>query len=99
MNDAWDLAENGPFRDGKVHVLRDMCATCVFRPGNLMSLKPGRLRGMVDESLGNDSAITCHSTLDTSERAICRGFFDRHAHNVFPLLLAVALDIIVEQES
>lgn len=57
-----------------------LCATCVFRPGNLMELRPGRLRAMVQESLENDSFIPCHKTLD-GEKAVCRGFYDRHARD------------------
>lgn len=67
----------GAYRDGKVHVCEEMCATCIFRPRNLMQLRPGRVRGMVDEAKRLDTAIVCHGTLD-GEHAICRGFFDRH---------------------
>lgn len=86
------------FRDGKVHVCEQMCSTCVFRPGNLMSLNPGRLRGMVDACLATDSVIPCHSTLygQQDHQAICRGFYDRHKHNVMPLQLATAMDLIEE---
>jgi hypothetical protein len=65
------------YRDGRVHVCAEMCATCVFRPGNLMHLRSGRLREMVEESLDNDSAIVCHKTLE-GDNAACRGFFDRY---------------------
>lgn len=65
------------FRDGKVHVCAQMCETCVFRPGNLMHLKPGRLNEMITEAGQNESTIVCHSTLE-GPNAACRGFFDRH---------------------
>lgn len=94
---------DGPFRDGKVHVLAEMCATCIFRPGNLMGLKSGRVRGMVDEAVKADAAITCHSTSDAAagfyepaRPAVCRGFFDRHA--TIPLRLAEAMDRIEYDE-
>lgn len=45
-----------------------------------MELMPGRLRGMIDESLAIDGCIPCHKTLD-GERAVCRGFWDRHKHD------------------
>jgi len=35
---------------------------------------------MVDASLANDSCIPCHKTLD-GERAVCRGFWDRHKYD------------------
>lgn len=65
------------FRDDRVHVLSEKCATCIFRPGNLMRLRAGRVREMVDEARKNESAIVCHSTLGGHE-AVCRGFFDRY---------------------
>jgi hypothetical protein len=73
-----------------------MCETCVFRPGNLMRLQPGRLRGMVSDALRDDTAIICHETLEAWDgegdaEAICRGFFDRHADASFPIRLAVWL--------
>lgn len=65
------------FRDGKVHVKRRMCDTCIFRPGNLMNLEPGRVEGMVADATSDDGCIPCHKTLG-DEPAVCRGFFDRH---------------------
>jgi hypothetical protein len=79
------------FRAGKVHVCAEMCETCVFRPGNKMHLEPGRLRGMVDSAIRDDSAIICHDTLD-GDNAVCRGFFDRHSTN--PLRMAEHLGVI-----
>lgn len=90
------------YRDGKVHVRRAECETCVFRPGNLMRLRPGRLRGMVDEALAEDTAITCHETLypeaydGDGHQAVCRGFFDRHARDTMPLRAALMLDRLEE---
>lgn len=84
----------GPYRAGRVHVCADLCKTCVFRPGNLMQLQPGRLRGMVEEAVEGGGGITCHATLDTSERAVCRGFFDRHQGDVLALELAVRLGVV-----
>jgi hypothetical protein len=42
-----------------------------------MQLREGRREGMVAESLAADSCIPCHKTLD-GERAVCRGFWNRH---------------------
>lgn len=69
--------------DGKPRVLDDKCPTCVFRPGNLMHLRPGRLRDMVDSALTAGTWITCHQTLpyhpdNAGWQAICRGFYDHH---------------------
>lgn len=87
------------YRDGQVHVLSEMCSTCVFRPGNLMDLEPGRVAGMVREAKEADSTIVCHSTLymEGIDHAACRGFFDRH--KTTPLQIAERMDLItfVEQ--
>lgn len=66
-----------PYRDGKVHVCKRMCDTCIFRSGNLMSLTEDRVQSMVEEATENNSAIICHSTLN-GDNAVCRGFFDLH---------------------
>lgn len=87
----------GPYDGRHVHVLSEMCATCVFRPGNLMRLQPGRLRGMIDEARENESAIVCHSTLygQAEQEAVCRGYFDRHGRDVLTLRLAMMVDGVV----
>lgn len=88
--------KNNSYRDGRVHVMRTMCKTCVFRPGNLMSLRPGRLADLIRENEIAESALTCHSTLDTKTNAVCRGFFDRHPTQ--PLQVAERLGFINWQE-
>lgn len=70
------------FTDGKVHVQKRMCDTCIFRPGNLMHLEEGRVESMVAEtqmSVGGN--IPCHKTThgQKQQQAVCRGFFDRHS--------------------
>jgi hypothetical protein len=85
------------FRDGKVYVCDDLCETCVFRPGNLMHLQPGRLRGMVDQAKNGGSAIVCHSTLEEGvDNAICRGYWDRHKDDVAALTIAEKIGIVEE---
>lgn len=87
---------DGPYRNGHVHVLAEQCETCVFRPGNLMSLSRERMRELIDDNVEADTALTCHSTLyrdDDVEPAVCRGFYDRYP--TVPLRLAIALDVVV----
>jgi hypothetical protein len=81
------------FRGGRVHVQARLCPTCIFRPGNLMRLDPGRRDEMVASAVAAESAITCHDTLD-GDNAVCRGFFDRHA--TAPLQIATRLGMLVE---
>jgi len=88
------VSRHNAYRDGKIHVCEQLCATCVFRPGNLMRLQPGRLALMVAEAKANDSAIICHSTLyrEDNDNAVCRGFYDRH--HTAPLQLAERMGLI-----
>lgn len=70
------------YRDGKVHVLTDKCASCILRApkdGQIRGLQPGRITGMVKDSQADAAGnIPCHQTLyrDDAEPAICRGFWD-----------------------
>lgn len=83
--------KHNAYRNGRVHVCREMCSTCIFRPGNLMSLRPGRVKDMVAEARAEESAIICHSTL-SGDNAACRGFFDRYPTQ--PLQIAERLGLI-----
>lgn len=93
----WGLGpELGPYRGGRVHVLAGKCGTCIFRPGNLMRLAPGRVKGMVESSVRDGGAIVCHSTLGTPAPAVCRGFWDAHGNRVVGLRLARAIGVVAE---
>lgn len=64
--------------------LSAMCATCIFRRGNAMHLREGRLKDLVTQALTAQSYVVCHSTLpgmapDGVQPAICRGFADRYS--------------------
>lgn len=85
------------YRGGRIHVASVKCATCIFRPGNLMHLAPGRVESMVEESIAGGGSIPCHKTLD-GDNAVCRGFFDVHKHDVPALTLAERLGCITEQD-
>ena len=63
--------------DGTLRVCADLCTTCIYRPGNLMSLDPGRVRQMTQEAIASEGHVVCHSTLGTPAPAICAGF-ERH---------------------
>lgn len=68
-----------------VRVMADRCSTCIFRPGNLMSLTPGRVAEMSREAIGKGGVIVCHDTLDDDLQAVCAGFDERWVDHV-PLL-------------
>jgi hypothetical protein len=86
------VTETNVFRDGKVHVQAKKCSTCIYRPGNLMKLAPGRKDSMQADAIKDGGVIPCHQTIEayTGERGeenVCRGFFDVAKHEG---LLAVA---------
>lgn len=85
---------------GLPRLLARKCDTCVFRPGNLMRLQPGRVDDMVQEAVGNNSWIVCHDTAPTGQApsAICRGFWDVHRADSMGCRLAVALGGPVQVE-
>jgi hypothetical protein len=67
---------------GESRVLSERCTTCIFRPGNLMFLEPGRLASLLAATLPN-SYVVCHDTLTYGNfpdygPAMCRGFVDRY---------------------
>jgi hypothetical protein len=67
----------------RTRLLARMCDTCVFRPGNLMHLRQGRLHDLVEQARAAQSYIVCHSTLPGTaaegvQPAVCRGFADRY---------------------
>jgi hypothetical protein len=76
--------KNMVFYDGKIHVRSKMCDTCIFRPGNLMSLREGRVEQMIEDS-GDDGCIPCHDMLDCKKQAVCRGFWKKHKNQILQI--------------
>jgi hypothetical protein len=93
------MTRTNVFRDGEVHVQARKCDTCIYRPGNLMHLEPGRKDGMQAEAVAGSGVIPCHKTLGSGKEAVCRGYFDVVKHEGTSLLQAAArLGIVVEDE-
>jgi hypothetical protein len=70
-------------------VMRNQCATCIFRPGNPMDLRSGRVHEMVAMCRQHDTHIPCHERLTTIteieglseinlDDPVCRGFYDAY---------------------
>jgi hypothetical protein len=61
-------------------VFEEMCSTCIFRPGNLMHLHPGRLKEVVDKNVARGTLLICHTTTygQAAEEVVCRGFYDKY---------------------
>jgi len=93
-DDGWGVGNT--FRDGHVHVKRNQCPTCIYRPVN-----KGRIHGITDERRNqmqadadmDGSTITCHTTLGTDQNAACKGYHDNG--NSFALRMAHAMKVIV----
>lgn len=78
VNEDYDDEEPVPpvYDNTGVHVMAEQCSTCIFRPGNLMQLNKGGLKGMVEDCNREDVNVICHQTLGRDVGAICRGSFD-----------------------
>jgi hypothetical protein len=91
------------FRDGVVHVMREKCSTCIFRPHE-RPVSGARVAEMVRDTLNEDgSTIVCHHTLSGMQpgpqaNAICRGWYDHMAEQDTILTMAKAMGIIDEQD-
>ena len=112
--DAYDDPESDhdpnwgqPYRDDRVHVMREKCTTCVFRPGNLMHLNPGRLQDMAAQVQESGVPFSCHQTLSYSApkykehydgMALCRGAVDAYGDESVVIRMAYAMDVVEEVE-
>lgn len=68
---------------GRARLLTEKCSTCVFRPGNPMRLREGRLRDLIRDNLDAGAVLICHQTLPYGDHpeageAMCRGFWDAY---------------------
>ena len=92
----------GSIRDpetNKIRVMSAQCLTCVFRPGNPMKLRPGRLKDIIDSNRDGESLLTCHQTLPYGghpelDPAACHGFFERYGRELITGRLALMLGLI-----
>lgn len=86
---------------GGVRVMAERCRTCIFRPGNLMHLEPGRVADMVAtcRSYAVTHGVVCHETLGVGDddaghsnvlapegqQAVCRGYADAYDPTILQL--------------
>jgi len=90
------------FRDGKVHVLSEECATCIFKPHE-RPVVGARVAELVRGTIAKDgSTVVCHSTLFVDEgeqgNAVCRGWFDRLGQKDNLMMLAEHMNIVEFQK-
>jgi hypothetical protein len=90
------MARTNVFDGEKVHVMEAKCSTCIYRPGNLMKLEPGRKDQMEHDAVADGGVIPCHKTIlgAREQQAVCRGFYDVAKHETL-LQAAERLGIIV----
>lgn len=62
------------WRTRTVRQCSEMCATCIYRPGNLAHLTPGRVQEMTQAAIVAEGHVVCHATIGTTAPAICAGF-------------------------
>jgi hypothetical protein len=90
------MAESDIFRGGKVHVLSEKCASCIFTTDR--PVEGARVAQMVRDTKDEPGAtVPCHSTMyrpGKKEHAICRGWFDRFAEADPILAMAQAQGVI-----
>lgn len=98
-----DLGQPEPYRDGRVHVMAEKCSTCVFRPGNPMSLRPGQLKDLTDHVQETGVPFSCHQTLPYAGAehiafyggaALCAGAVANYAAGSPQMQLALAMDVV-----
>ena len=83
--------------NGKVHVRKDRCKTCIYRPGNLMRLEDGRKEQMERDADADGGCIPCHSHIHRGEAVepVCRGYFDHGVRGAnLSMVLAEVMDVI-----
>jgi hypothetical protein len=87
-----------------VPVRAELCETCIFRPGNVMLLAPGRVEGMVAEVHQRGGYIPCHESMHRRKRGltktVCRGLYDHHPElPVFQLAVRLADGLAMVDEN
>lgn len=82
------------FVNGRVHVRRTQCKTCIYRDGNLMHLEPGRREQMERDANRDGGCIPCHDNIHVGAKIepVCRGYWN--VNQSVPLRLAEALERI-----
>lgn len=76
------------FREDALHVVKPMCATCIYRPHNRDVGTAVR-----KEAVAQDSVVVCHSTLDTKPRAnaVCGGYYAAEQTPTMELVKALGM--------
>lgn len=84
-----------------LRVMREQCSTCIFRPGNLMQLRPGRMADMTRQTDLRDTNVSCHQMLEAATRdqhteALCRGSVDRRPGQMMRIAERLGMVVLVD---
>lgn len=106
-HEADETLEREPYRDGTVHVMSEKCSTCVFHPGNLMHLRPGRMKELTDHVQQTGVPFVCHQTLPFSTAdhveyydgaALCAGSVEAYGAESQLMQMAEQMDVVTKVE-
>jgi hypothetical protein len=70
------------------------CDECLFGPDNIVRSKE-RIREIIDDCLTHDRWFECHKGTIAGVNVCCRGFYDIHGADVWPLRLAQMVDKVI----
>lgn len=96
-DEDWGFTAGDHIGPNGLRVFTAPCSTCIFRPGNPMNLTPGRVKGMVEDVVRDDSFTTCHQTL-TGEHppTLCHGMTERHAGQIVRIAERIGFIDLIE---
>lgn len=72
--------------DTEFKVCAHQCDQCLFTSNRIVS--KARADQIVEDCLKNDDWFVCHKFSFLGIKACCRGFWDRHRRDVYPLRIA-----------
>lgn len=92
-DDEWESASDLDiaqwYPQPEIRLRAAKCPTCIFRPGNPMDLRDGRLASLIASVRASRSQIVCHDTLPPNgPGSICRGYADAYGGDCNALAIA-----------
>lgn len=79
-----------------LYLLDKCCNECLFTKNRLIPKEDADEK--VEGILAADSYFLCHKSTDAGKKVVCRIFYDRYWHRVFPLRFATMFKETIIQE-
>ena len=76
----------------KLKVCDKMCNECLFTPNRIVEGE--RKDEILTECLSQDKWFECHKGTIAGTHIICRGFYNMHKNDIWPLRLAQMVNMI-----